>query len=170
MPKIVNKKHEQFAIGLADGKPAKTAYAEAFGCTSSTASANASRLLAHEVHGLAIKVRVGELRQLRQKQEDLAVEKAIEKVAISRAWVLQELRENAERAKKRGQGAVVNRALELIGREIGMFSDQPEKKIGLDDLSLETLEALAAELESDPEVIAGMAEQSTLALPPPRQQ
>jgi hypothetical protein len=97
-----------------------------------------------------------------------AVEKAVEKLAISRAWVLLELRENAERAKKRGQGAVVNRALELIGKEIGIFVDQPQKKIGLDDLSLETLEALLAELEADSEVIAGMAEQSTLALPPPR--
>jgi hypothetical protein len=168
MPKILNQRHEQFALGLADGKSAKIAYAEAFGCTSGTASANASRLLGHAIHGLAIKVRLSELREERQKQEDLAVEKAVEKVAISRAWVLQQLRENSERAKKRGQGAVVNRALELIGREIGMFADQPPKKIGLDDLTVEALEALAAELESDPEVIAGLAEHSTLALAPPR--
>jgi phage terminase small subunit len=124
--------------------------------------------LQHELHGLTIRARVSELREQREKQEDLVVEKAIEKAAISRAWVLQELRENAARAKKRGRGAVVNRALELIGKEIGMFVDQPQKKIGLDDLSLEALEALLAELESDPEVIAGMAEHSTLALAPPQ--
>ena len=118
--------------------------------------------------GSRSKLRLSELRLDRKRQEDLAVEKAIEKVAISRAWVLQELVENAERAKKRGQGAVVNRALELIGREIGMFVDQPQKKIGLDDLSLEALEALVAELEAAPDVIAGMAQRSTLALPPPR--
>ncbi len=58
----------------------------------------------------------------------MAIEKAVEKVAISRAWVLQELGENAE--GERGQGAVVNRALELIGREIGMFTDQPPKRSG----------------------------------------
>ena len=49
-----------------------------------------------------------------------------------------------------------------------MFVDQPPKKIGLDDLSLEALEALVAELEAAPDVIAGMAQRSTLALPPPR--
>ena len=48
-----------------------------------------------------------------------------------------------------------------------MFADQPQKRISLDDLSLEDLEALAATLEADPEVIAGMAEGSTLALPAP---
>ncbi len=169
MPKISNKRYELFAVGLADGKPAKIAYAEAFGCSPGAASVNASRLLQHELHGLTIRARVSELREQRQKQEDMAVEKAVEKAAISRGWVLQELRENADRAKKRGQGAVVNRALELIGREIGMFGDAPPKKIGLDDLNLEALEALAAELEHDPDVIASMAEQTTLALPPPRQ-
>src|SRR5262249_22220402 len=135
MPKIMNERHEQFAVGLADGKSAKVAYAEAFGCTSGTASANASRLLSHEVHGLAIRCRVSELRAERTKQEDLAVAKAVEKTAISRGWVLQELRENVEMAKRRGQGAVVNRGLELIGREIGMFADQPPRKLGLEDLT-----------------------------------
>jgi hypothetical protein len=106
--------------------------------------------------------------QQRERQEDLAVEKAVEKTAISRAWVLQELRENAERAKRRGQGAVVNRGLELIGREIGMFADQPPRKLSLEDLTAEALDALIAELEGDPEVIAGMAQPLALALPPPR--
>jgi hypothetical protein len=111
---------------------------------------------------------VSELRAERQKQEDLAVAKAVEKTAISRGWVLQELRESIEMAKRRGQGAVVNRGLELIGREIGMFADQPPKKLGLEDLTAEALDALIAELEADPEVSAGMAEPLVPALPPPR--
>jgi hypothetical protein len=164
----MNKRYEQFAIGLTDGKPAKVAYAEAFNCSSGTASANASRLLRHETHGLVIRARVSELRQERQRQEDLAVERSIEKAAISRAWVLEELRSNAERAKRRGQGAVVNRALELIGREIGMFRDEPPKKLSLEDLTVEALEALIVELENDPEIIAGMAKPAALSLPPPR--
>jgi hypothetical protein len=81
---------------------------------------------------------------------------------------LQKLRENAERAKRRGQGAVVNRALELIGREIGMFRDEPPKKLSFEDLTVEALQGLIAELEADREVIAG--EPSALALPSPRHQ
>jgi hypothetical protein len=125
-------------------------------------------LLRHEVHGLAIRARVSQLRAERQRQEDRAVEKAVEKTAISRGWVLQELRENVDMAKRRGQGAVVNRGLELIGREIGMFADQPPKKLGLEDLTAEALDTLIAELEADPEVIAAMTKPLALALPPPR--
>ena len=44
-----------------------------------------------------------------------------------------------------------------------MFRDEPPKKFGLEDLSAEDLDALIAELEAAPEVIAGMAEQSALA-------
>lgn len=72
----------------------------------------------------------------RQRRDEKATERAIERAAISKAWVLENLRQNAERAlqqravldaqgKETGEfkydGAVANRALELIGKELGMF-------------------------------------------------
>ncbi|HZT31192.1 MAG TPA: hypothetical protein VFA33_14985 [Bryobacteraceae bacterium] len=66
-------------------------------------------------------------------------ERAVEKAALDRAWVLVQLRENVERSMQavpvldqegtstgeyRYEGAVANRVLESIGKELGMFKDQ----------------------------------------------
>jgi hypothetical protein len=71
--------------------------------------------------------------------QEAAAERAVEKAALNRAWVLDQLRENVERAMKataptdehgrlcgeyRYEGSVANRALELIGKELGMFKDR----------------------------------------------
>ena len=72
-------------------------------------------------------------------------ERAVEKTAISKAWVIEKLVENVERAmqaepvrRKTGDGeeevtgefvyngSVANKALELIGKELGMFIDRKE--------------------------------------------
>jgi phage terminase small subunit len=104
----------------------------------------------------------------------------VEKAALDRAWVLAQLRENVERSMKasaptdedgrpcgeyRYEGSVANRALELIGKELGMFKDQ--HKIELEGtLSVaesmrlcrqERLERLARERE---EGAGSLAEQS----------
>jgi hypothetical protein len=67
--------------------------------------------------------------------------KAIEKVALTQEWVLTRLMENAERALQhvavldkerkptgeyRYDGNVANRALELLGKQQGMFIDRHE--------------------------------------------
>jgi len=39
-------------------------------------------------------------------------------------WVIRKLRENLETHEGRN-GAIVNRAAELIGKELGMFQDAP---------------------------------------------
>jgi phage terminase small subunit len=74
-------------------------------------------------------------------------ERQVEKFAVDRVWVLRMLTENARRAMqvepvrdREGnpigqyvyQGAVANKALELIGKEIGMFQPKPQKDQGLD--------------------------------------
>jgi hypothetical protein len=74
-------------------------------------------------------------------RQEAAVARAIERTAITKEWVLDELRKNVERAstaipvtfrgKKTGvyrfDANGVNRALELIGKELGMFSDKREE-------------------------------------------
>jgi hypothetical protein len=46
-------------------------------------------------------------------------DKAIERAALTKAWVIERLRENAEKALEAPHGsAVANRALELLGTEL----------------------------------------------------
>jgi len=89
---------------------------------------------------------------------------AIERVALSKCWVLQNLRDNVERALQsveiidskgnrtgeyRYDGSVVNRGLELIGKELGMFVDR--KILGIQDLrhaSADDLYSLLSEIDS----------------------
>jgi hypothetical protein len=69
-------------------------------------------------------------------------ERAIERAGVNKAWVMERLRRNVERAmtvepvvdgdgrptgEYRYQGNVANRALELLGKEIGMFIDRSER-------------------------------------------
>jgi len=72
-------------------------------------------------------------------------ERQVERIAVDRAWVLTMLTENAQRAMqvepvrdREGnptgqytyQGGVANKALELLGKELGMFQPKPEKDQG----------------------------------------
>jgi hypothetical protein len=69
---------------------------------------------------------------------------------------MESLRENAERAMKSPYGsAVANRALELLGTELGMFrSDGPPKKLTLEDLTTEDLEQLLKDgMASEPDAV-----------------
>jgi phage terminase small subunit len=127
MPVLSNPKHERFAQELARGKTADEAYRLA---GFKPNRGNAATLKAKQ----SISDRVREL------QERVA-ERVVEKTALTKEWVLESLRENYERAmqQKRArnddgeevgdftyQGNVANRALELIGKEIGMFVDRKE--------------------------------------------
>jgi predicted DNA-binding transcriptional regulator AlpA len=73
--------------------------------------------------------------------QEAVTERAVEKAALNRAWVLDRLRDNVERAMNataptdengwpygthRYGGQVANRALELIGKELGMFKSSQE--------------------------------------------
>lgn len=86
---------------------------------------------------------------------------AVEAAGVSKAWVLARLKENAERALQavsikdengetigeyKYEGSVANRALELLGKECGMFIDRKEvKRVGeFDRLADDELERIAA--------------------------
>lgn len=123
MPVLSNPRHELFAQELARGKSATEAY-ELAGYEPN--DGNASRLKGNE----RISARVDEI-----------LGRAAERVEIDRAWVLERLIENANRAMQtnpvldhdgeitgeyRYEGSVANRALELVGKELGMFVERKE--------------------------------------------
>lgn len=123
MPILSNPRHERFAQELAQGKTATEAY-ELAGYKGN--DSNAARMNGND----RIKERVSEI-----------LGHAAERVEINRAWVLGRLVENAERAMQaqqpkdsdgtptgeyRYEGSVANRALELLGKELGMFVERKE--------------------------------------------
>ena len=103
--------------------------------------------------------------RLADLKEEIA-SKVTKKVAISKQWVLEQLIENASIAKAAepvldGEGnptgeyktniAAANRAIELIGKELGMFVDRKEVRTGaLDDVphdeKMAMLDAVRAEI------------------------
>jgi hypothetical protein len=84
--------------------------------------------------------RVDELLAARDLADLEATRRATEALGIDKAWVMARLVENAERALQRVpvtnedgtvveyryEGNVANRALELLGKELGMFIDRKE--------------------------------------------
>ncbi len=127
MPVLKNPRHELFAELLALGKTATEAYGEA-GYTPGRRDA-ASRLSAN----VNIRARLRELQAI-----------AIKKTVLTKQWVIERLIEVAARSMQhrgvmRGGRAVAfrfdaagaNRALELLGKEIGMFVDRAEQDTNL---------------------------------------
>lgn len=154
MPILSNPKHELFAQELAKGKSAEAAYVAA---GFKPNRGNATVLKQKE----SISNRVSELLDRRDKIDAMGVQKAAEAVAVDKAWVMARLKENAERALQARQatdaegnpagdfkyeGAVANRALELLGKEIGMFVDRKEIRTGRIDLARLTDEELSSYL------------------------
>ncbi len=157
MPALPNTQHEKFVLELLSGKSQADAYMAAGYKAKSTgvASAAATRLL----KDTAIQQRITELQT-----------KAADKTALTKSWVIEKLIENVERAMtaepvrdKDGNaigdysynGSVANRALELLGKEQGMFIDK--KEVGkpgdfqhLDDDALDT--EIKRMVAADPEL------------------
>ena len=107
MPVLDNPRHEAFAQALAKGKSATDAYQEAGYKGDRTA---ASRLSSN----VNIGQRVAELQEM-----------VADRVVVDREWVLSKLIENAKNNQESNPNAS-NKALELIGKELGMFIDRSE--------------------------------------------
>lgn len=132
MPALENPKHERFAQELAKGKTADEAYVIA-GYKKNRG--NASTLKQDQ----SILDRVSDLLSEREVIHAQATADAIKSTALTKEWVIETLKENVARAMqavevKRAdgeatgeyqyQGSVANRALELLGKELGMFVDR----------------------------------------------
>lgn len=124
---LTNQRHELFAQGLAAGKTADEAYAAA---GYKPNRGNASVLKSNQ----SISDRVAEILGASAKR-----------VEIDQAWVLKQLVDNVERGLQKVpvmepdgdggwvesgtwkyEGTVVNKALELIGKHLGMFAEKHE--------------------------------------------
>jgi phage terminase small subunit len=137
---------------MADGKSAAAAYEEAGYCPH---NGNAYALR----HREDVSARIDELLAERAAQNAEASAKAVEKLALTQEWVLGELKQNAEKAAKTGQYGPANRALELIGKQLGMFIDRAEimntnefKGMSLDEMKQELI-ARARRLGLDRELV-----------------
>lgn len=121
MPMLDNARHERFAQELAHGKSATEAYSAA---GYKPHQQNASRMMSNDV----VQKRVAELKS-----------RVVEAVLLTKEWIIEQLIENAQLAKANDDFAPANKAIELLGKELGMFIERKEvgKPGAFDELSLE---------------------------------
>lgn len=153
-------KQEAFAQAVARGATNSDAYRAVYShenCTDKSVHEMSSTIAAN----LKVASRIKELR-------DKATEKVVKKLAISKEWVLDELikvnsaaqaaepildHEGNPTGEYKAQLPAANRALELIGKELGMFVDRKEVRTGLlDGLAHDDLVALEEILGTTGEV------------------
>jgi phage terminase small subunit len=150
MAALKNPVHEAFIQAVASGKHATAA--AAYSSVRPAASPQTAKVKACIIlNRPAAQRRLGEITDHKAKVDERIVEKTIEKVAermsekiaVTREWVIAKLVENADRAMQatpvtdaagrptgeyRWDGNVANRALELLGKECGMFVDRSENR------------------------------------------
>lgn len=142
MSVLRNLKHERFANHVAGGLSQAEAFKSA-GFKAKHVDSAASKL--------AGKPQVTDrIKELTARIAKATVRRVAERVAITTEIIIQELWENAQSGKNvRGGSAVTNRALELIGKELGMFRDPVDKPpVKLEDLPPEVLANMLAEAET----------------------
>jgi phage terminase small subunit len=130
---LTNSKHEHFAHLVTKGESPARAYVLC-GYSEHGALQSGNRLL-----------RKADVAARAEELKAAVSERQVEKMAVDRAWVMAKLTENVQRAMqvelvqdREGnptgqyiyQGGVANRALELLGKELGMFQPKPDKDQG----------------------------------------
>jgi phage terminase small subunit len=147
LPILSNPRHERFAQGLAAGKSAEEAYSEA---GFKPSRSNASTLRQNQ----NVLERVSELLVEREAIHAQATAQAIKATGLTKEWVIETLMENVARSMQakpakvdddgnavgeyQYQGSVTNRALELLGKELGMFVERSEVKVSdFEELTVE---------------------------------
>ena len=145
MPAIKNPKHELFVQNVAKGMSGAKAYVAAgYQANPNSANVAATRLLQQP----NIAARLNELLERRDNIEVRAIEKAVEKTALSKTWIIERLMRNAMMALGEQKvkiskldketnttidvelverdPAAANKALELLGKTLGIFIDRKE--------------------------------------------
>lgn len=152
-----NTRWERFAWALEDGKAVTAAYVQAGFKDTPASRVGASRLSRNPV----IVERIVEIRAERDAVRAEGQRLASEKTGLTKTWVLEQLRSIAVQGllgalgkdgKRTGQHfSAANRALELIGKELGMFVDRTEwgkpgdfSKVEQDELESAVLAGLIA--------------------------
>lgn len=115
MPVLPNQRHERFAQELAKGKTADDAY-ELAGYKRNRR--NATTLKSKQ----DIQSRLAELLQ-----------SAWDRSELTKDWVIEKLKVVHSAAIEQKQLGSANRALELMGKELGMFVDRTQQDVSLSD-------------------------------------
>jgi phage terminase small subunit len=156
---VDNAKHEHFCQLVANGESATQAYVLA-GYSDKGAAASANRLLKNA----EICDRIAYLRALKEQDQVQARQQAIERTALTKEWIIQQLMENVAMAKQAepvrdSEGnetgeykqnlPAANKALEMLGTEIGMFIKKAEigKPGEFQDLTDDELERQLADAD-----------------------
>ena len=140
---LENTRQEQFCQLLARGETQVTAYRLSYGRDNRH---NAARLASQD----HIRNRVQGIMAERRKTLDLSTDKAARALKLSKQWVLDRLMRNAEEClENNSTRGAANRALELLGKELGLFVDRSEVKHTSDDLASMTDAELLAELKRE---------------------
>jgi hypothetical protein len=130
-----NGRQEQFCLAYASHGNGTRAAQEAGYSPSGNVNGAATRAVAL-LKRADIQARIAHLRAVVQRQ-------VAKTVAVDRGWVLKMLIENAESAIEAKDRTSANRALELVGKELGMFIDRKmEVRSPLDALTAQELTAL----------------------------
>jgi phage terminase small subunit len=109
--RLNNARHEVFARAIVSGNTGSKAYVQAgYDARGHAAEAAGSRLL----RNVEVQARIAELRQARYDRE-----------VLDRKWVTTRLMEKAENAES---DAAAIRALELLGKHLGMFTDSRDRE------------------------------------------
>lgn len=165
MPALKNQKHEAYCQAYVKGETAGNmvrCYAHAYGADAklSHVRSAASRLNQRE----DILNRIAELQKQGEMIENEAVKIAAEKLSITKEGILAKLAENVERAMQttavldhegeptgeyKYDGAVANRALELLGKTLGLFVDRKHVTHDHADKSDDELRRSAAAIVSE---------------------
>jgi hypothetical protein len=155
VPVLPNAKHERFCQELASGKTAEDAH----GIAGYKASRSGASQLKHQVN---ISNRVAEILAEREVIHAQATADAVKSAGLTKEWVIETLMVNVARAMQaeeikrsdgtgtgeyRYEGSVANKALELLGKEVGMFVDRKEIRTGhLDELPADSITELREQL------------------------
>lgn len=137
MPALKNAKHENFAQLYVKSGNASQSYVEAgYNPTTQRALVAASSALRNSPE---VAARIDELQERKVVKEIKGTQIAIEKTGLTKEFVINSLILNVRKALQlehvldkngeptfRYEGSVANRALELLGREMGMFIDRKE--------------------------------------------
>lgn len=108
MPVLSPPRKELFAQLVAGGKSAAIAYVDA-GYRPSPSNAN----------------RLRNTEQVAARIEELIARRGVG-VVVTKQWIIEKLVENATAALADGDRSAANRALELLGKEAGMFVDRSQ--------------------------------------------
>jgi hypothetical protein len=144
VPALGNITLERFAQAIAiDGLHPGPAYERIQGRKSKQSARSGRRWLARPY----VRARVDELLDQKRAIAVRGMAGAVERVALTKQWVMQRLQDNVEMAmtakpvvdregqptgEYRYEANAANRAVELIGKELGMFTDRVEGTLKLD--------------------------------------